>query len=90
MAKIPMACPEKLSWQDKYYLASSIVMLMLGGLILTRLFLSRLFLLPLVLAGLGFMGFSLYRLSFYWAYYREKRRRQGLEYRIHKVEHFIS
>jgi membrane protein implicated in regulation of membrane protease activity len=81
MARTPTAYPDQLNWKDKYYLVSSLIMLFLGLAILVRV-IEGIWNFPILLAGLGFIAFSLYRLKFYWAYFKHKQRKQSLEYRI--------
>jgi uncharacterized membrane protein HdeD (DUF308 family) len=62
----------KLTKLDYFQLINSVIFVGLGGIILFRTAKTGMFLLPIILA-VAFMGFGVYRLWFFFRYFKERR-----------------
>lgn len=65
--------PDKLCKTDYYQIVTSVLMVVLGGIILIRSVTEKVTLMPLLVGG-GFLALGLYRLNFVIKYLREKRK----------------
>ena len=64
---------KNLTRMDYYQIITSILMTIIGGIILLRIFLSGIFVTSLLVGG-GFLGLGIYRLSFVYRYFRNRKR----------------
>lgn len=64
---------KNLTRTDHYQIITSILMTIIGGIILLRAFLSGIFATSLLVGG-GFLGLGIYRLSFVYKYFRDRKK----------------
>jgi hypothetical protein len=71
MKNITLNSTGDLTRMDYYQIITSILMIIIGGIILLRTFLSGIFATSLLVGG-GFFGLGVYRLSFVYRYFRNR------------------